>query len=296
MAKFLSFLLRDLLVLLVLWDKKNNNNNVVMSFQPLSKLMTTTTSSIVDVMTTARMSLANENAILKIQEEYRQMREKLRQGLLSFSLSLPEEGHDSDKNNNNSVVDPITFTQELLEKAADLAALQRYQQEEIIMEAQKELRHAQQDHVLADAMQHQAQEQYKMAQQQWKQLESFEDVKSGYEDQERLRDMSVAHAAEHMEHDAKELSLESQFHELEALDREDRAVEFPHLLERNEKELHDTLKAVRKYQNERAMEEWGQKAAPQHEQFLGILNTKFNNIMGHGYDDRDGSANGEISF
>ncbi|KAG7337368.1 hypothetical protein IV203_000017 [Nitzschia inconspicua] len=214
----------------------------------------------------ARMSLANENAILKIQKEYGQLREKLRQGLL-------HEGEGVD-------VDPIAFTQELLEKATDMVALQRYQQEEIIMKAAKELRHARSDHVLADAVQQQAHEEYEMAQEALQQLESFEDSVSGYEDRERLRDMSVAHAASHVEHDARELSLESQFQELEASEKQDRAVEFLHRLEEIEEELHDTLIAVMKFKNEHAMEEWAKNEAPKHEEFLGILNTQFNNMNG----------------
>jgi hypothetical protein len=220
------------------------------------------------------MSKANENAILQIQEEYRELREKLRQGLL--------KDEDGD-------LDSIALTQELLEKARDMAALQRYRQEEIIMGAQKDLRHAQQDHVLADAVQQQAHEEYKIAQEQLQQLESFEDTGTGYEDRERLRDMSVVHAASHIEHDAKEISVESQFQELEAADKKDRAIEFLHHLENIEEELRETLKAVKEYKNERAMQQWAKTEASKHEHFLGILNTKFNTAD-------HGDSSGEVSF
>lgn len=204
--------------------------------------------------TVLRMSLENENAIAKIQESYRQMRENLRQSLQS--------GKD---------IDSIAFTEELLQKAADMAALQRYQQERIILEAQKELRHAEMDHVLADAFKQQAHAESVLAEEQLEELEAFDDE---FEDQERLRDLSVAHAAAHIEHDAKELSIESQFHELEANEKKDRAEEFLHQLESIEEELKETIKTVLKYKNEHAMEEWAKAEADKHENFMNTVKTR----------------------
>ena len=208
--------------------------------------------------TVLRMSLDNENSIAKIQEDYREMREKLRQGLEAGSL-----------------LDPIAFTEELLQKAADMAALQRYQQEEIIQDAQKELRHAEMDHVLADAVHQQAHAESQLAQEQVEELEAFEE---GYEDQERQRDLSVAHANAHIEHDAEELSIESQFHELEASEKKDRAEEFLHQLEAIETELKETIKAVLKYKNEHSMAEWAKAEAEKHEDFIKTVKTRLTSI------------------
>lgn len=234
------------------------------SFLPLPNVRSSPSTMI------ARMSLANENAILKLQEEYRQMREKFRHRLLH-----EQDGVDDD-------LDTIAFTQELLEKAADMAAFQRYQQEEVVLEAEKELRHAHQDHVLADATQQQAHEESKIAQEELAKLEFFEDLDSGYEDQERLRDLSIAHAASHLEQDAKELSVESQFQEMEASEKKERALEFIRHLEDIEEELKDTLKAVKEYKNDRAMDEWVQREAPKHEHFLRDLSSRFDTMIGDG--------------
>jgi hypothetical protein len=186
-----------------------------------------------------RMSLENENAIAKIQDDYRQLREKLYLGL-----------------NGKQHIDPIEFTEELLKKAADMAALQRYHQEEIISEAEKNLRHAHQDHILADAVKQQAHAESVLAQEQAEELEHFEDTKSGYENLERRRDMSVAHTAHHLEEDATELSIEAQFQELEAEEEVDRATDVLHKLEEIEHELKDTVKTLLEYKNEKAMAEW----------------------------------------
>jgi hypothetical protein len=206
----------------------------------------------------ARMSVDNENAITKIQEEYRQMREELQQGL---------EGVKD--------IDPVAFTEELLQKAADMAALQRYQQEEIILDAEKELRHAEMDRVLADAREQQAHAESVLAQEQVEELEAFEDE---FEDQERLRDLSVAHAAAHIEHDARDLSIESQFHELEASEKKDRAEEFLRQLEGIEAELKETIKTVLKYKNEHAMKEWAKAEAVKHKDFIDNVKTKLKSI------------------
>ena len=205
-----------------------------------------------------RMSLKNENAISEIQERYREMRETLRQSL--------EAGEG---------IDPIAFTEELLQKAADMAALQRYQQESIIVDAQKELRHAEMDHVLADAVKQQAHAESVLAQEQVEELEAFEDE---FEDKERQRDLSVAHAAAQIEHDAKELSIESQFHELEAAEKRDRAEEFLHQLQEIEAELRETIKTVLQYKNEHAMEEWAKAEASKHKDFIGAVKTKLSSI------------------
>ena len=186
-----------------------------------------------------RMSMENENAIAKIQDDYRQLKEKLYLGL-----------------NGKQDIDPIEFTEEMLEKAADMAALQRYHQERIISEAEKTLRHAHQDHILADAIKQQAHTESELAQEQAEELEHFEDTNSGYEDLERRRDMSVAHTAHHFEEDATERSIEAQFQELEAVEEVDRATDVLHQLEEIEHELKDTVKTLLQYKNEKAMAEW----------------------------------------
>jgi hypothetical protein len=208
-----------------------------------------------------RMSLDNDSAILRIQEDYRQLREKIHQGM--------EE---------NQGIDPIAITEELLEKASNMVAIQRYQQEQILLDAQKQLRHAQQDHTLAHAIQQQAHEESLLAQQQVKQVESFEDQHTGYEDQERLRDMSIAHAAARLEHDAKDQSVESQFQELEACEKQDEALELLHHLESIEEELRETIKAVFKYKTDHAREEWAKQEAERHENFLNPLKAKLTSI------------------
>jgi hypothetical protein len=225
------------------------------AFQPLSMGKATPR------VMTATQSSANANAIFQIQEDYRLLRERLQQSLAAGKQEI----------------DPIAFTEEMLDKASDLAALQRYQQNEILSQAQKELRHARQDHVLADAIQQQAHIEYMLAKEQADLLEGFED-KDGYEDLERLRDMSVAHAESQLEHDAKELSLESQFLELEAEEKQDRAIELLLRLGGIEKELKETMKALKKYKNEKAMEEWIQQEAPKHEAFINNMKMELSTI------------------
>jgi hypothetical protein len=202
-----------------------------------------------------QMSLDNDKAISQIQDYYRLLGEKLHLGL---------KGEQD--------IDPIEFTEDLLKKASDMAALQRYHQELVISDAEKELRHAQQDHILADAYKQQAHGESVMAEEQAEELEHFEDPKSGYEEQERLRDMSVAHAAHRLEEDANEISIESQFKELEAAEKRDRACDVLQELERIEQELKETMKTLLEYKNEKAMAEWAKKDV------IHAVKTKLNSI------------------
>jgi hypothetical protein len=169
-------------------------------------------------------------------------------------------------------VDKEQVAQAILEKAIDVADVQRYKQMEIIDEASKELIHASDDKMRAHALHEQAHAEAMSAEREAALLESID---AGYEDMERLRDLSVAHASHDLENDAEEHELYSSFKELEASAKKEKADILLKLLERNEAQLKDSLKQLRDFHYKKAAEEWvkakeeWEKAeAPKHDEFL----------------------------
>ena len=165
----------------------------------------------------------------------------------------------------NRKVEADQVAETILEKAVDVAAVQRYEQMEIIDEASKELMHASDDKVRAHALHEQAHVEAMSAE---REAAFVESIDAGYEDLERLRDLSVAHAAHHLENNAKDLEIESAFKELEASSKMEAAAELLKQLEENEAQLKDSLKQMRDRRNTKAMEEWKKTEAPKHDMFL----------------------------
>jgi hypothetical protein len=109
---------------------------------------------------------------------------------------------------------------------------------------------------LAEAMNRQAHNDYVAAQEQASMLESSIDDNDDYDDKERLRDLSVAHAAHHLEDDTKNRIVDAKFHELEAEAKIDEAKDILKNLEENEEELKATLKELKSFKQKKAMEKW----------------------------------------
>ena len=101
----------------------------------------------------------------------------------------------------------------------------------------------------------------------------LESIDAGYEDMERLRDLSVAHASRDLENDAEEHELYSSFKELDASAKIEKADILLKLLERNEAQLKDSLKQLRDFHYKKAAEqwvkakeEWEKTEAPKHDE------------------------------
>jgi hypothetical protein len=132
--------------------------------------------------------------------------------------------------------------------------------------------HASDDKMRAHALHEQAQAEAMSAEREAALIESFD---AGYEDMERLRDLSVAHASHDLENDAEELEMYSSFKELEASAKKEKADILLKLLERNETVLKYSLKQLRDYHYKKAAEEWvkakeewEKTEAPKHDDFL----------------------------
>jgi hypothetical protein len=172
-------------------------------------------------------------------------------------------------------VEAEQVAQVILEKAVDVAAVQRYQQMEIVDEAQEELMHATDDRMRAHALHEQAHAEAMSAEHEASLIESLD---AGYEDMERLRDLSVAHAAHNLENDTEDLEITSAFKEVEASSRKEAAEELLKQLEENEAQLKDSLKQMRDFPNTKAIEEWKNAEAPKHKMFLDKVKELMNRL------------------
>jgi myosin heavy subunit len=198
-------------------------------------------------------SAIHDEAIARLQNEYHELQKHLRQDLM-------EKGD----------IDGTAFAESMLEKAADLAAFQRYKQEEAVGVAQKKTEQAKEDISRAQAANRQAHYDAAAAAEQAALVESIDDE---YEDLERRRDLSVVHAAHHLEEDSEDQIVEALFQELDAEVAEDAAFELLKQLEEHEKQLKETLKELKLFRKGKAMEEWASDLA-KHESFLKRVKTK----------------------
>ena len=163
-------------------------------------------------------------------------------------------------------VETAEIAEEMIEKAADLAALHRYKQERIIDAAENERLHALDDARRAHLMEVEAHREAEFAELDSRLVEGFEDG-DGYEDMERLREHASAHAAHNLEYDAHELEVESSFLELEAEAIEFQAKEILEKVKDYEESLHNSLKRLRQRKMEAIKEEW-QQEADKHNAFI----------------------------
>ena len=166
-------------------------------------------------------------------------------------------------------------SQEMFEKAADITALEKYKQEEKLADANEHIAHAMGDMQRAQALQEQAHADAKWAEDE---AAMVENIDAGYEDLERLRDLSVSHAAHQLEEDARDLLVEATFQELKAEEEQHDAMELLSMLEQNEQLLKATIKELRGEKNEEAREKWEAHEMLQHVDFIKaakkILKTK----------------------
>ena len=184
---------------------------------------------------TRLLSSINDEAIARLQKEYRELQDVLLQDLEQHQMAEAKE-----------------VSEEMFEKAAELTAFQKYQQEEKLEEANEHLQKAIGDLEQAQALQEQAHADAEWSQDEANMVESLE---AGYEDLERLRDLSVHHAAQHLEEDARELVMEATFQELEAQAEQEDAVNLLRKLEHNERLLKDTIKQLKEEKNQQLREQ-----------------------------------------
>lgn len=193
-------------------------------------------------------SASNEEAIASLQGEYRRLQNLLLKDLGEHKM---REAKD--------------VTELMFEKAAELTAFQKYQQEEKFSKANENLQHAIGDLEKAQAMYEEARGDAEWAEDEAAMVESLD---AGYEDMERLRDLSVHHAAHQLEEDARDLVMEATFQELKAeIDIEDSA-ELLDILKRNELALKKTIEEMRKEKNAELREKFETHEMPKHQDFV----------------------------
>jgi hypothetical protein len=143
--------------------------------------------------------------------------------------------------------------QMMLEKAQDLAAFQKYKQEEIFDKANVDFRHAHADLEAAHILHESAAREACGAEREVAMVESVDDA---YEDKERARELAVAHAAQKLEKDARDLEVNAQFQEWEAEAERAQAAEILAEFEKHEKDLKGTLQELQNFRRENLLKTW----------------------------------------
>eukprot|EP00978_Attheya_sp_CCMP212_P014316 scaffold36394_cov54-Attheya_sp.AAC.2 len=153
----------------------------------------------------------------------------------------------------HGVVEAEEIAEEMIEKAIKITGAMRDVNTEHMASAEKELKHALENEELSEEMMAQAHKDSEAAMKQTLMLETMED---GYESMERLRDMSVAHAAHHVEEDAKSLYTAAKHEEEHAKSILDDASDTLAALEKNEADLKTALQGLRSLKREKDSAEW----------------------------------------
>jgi len=207
---------------------------------------------------TRLLSAYDDQAIARLQEEYRQLQDVLLQDLEEHKMAEAKD-----------------ISQEMFEKAAEMTSYQKHQQEEKLEEANEHLQHALSDLEHAQALQEQAHGDAEWSEDEAAMVESLE---AGYEDLERLRDLSVHHAAHHLEEDARNQVVEATFQELKAEAEQEDAAELLRMLQENEQILKATIQQLKEEKNHKAREKWEAHEMMKHVDFVKsvrrILKTK----------------------
>lgn len=215
---------------------------------------------------------STESFLAKLEEEYADLQDSL---LLELS-TMNVHGHDHAEE----------IVEDMLEKAADVAAFQRYRMEEVVEEADDEMRHARSDRRAARFVKEQAHQDAAMAAHD---ADMAKDFDGAYEDLERVRDLSVVHADQLLEKDAERLELNAETMELEAGDRKKYALSMLKELQEKESELRASLKELRHRKNEHSLKKWRHSSeAKEHHTFLQRIREKLRHysIRKHSQDAR----------
>eukprot|EP00563_Minutocellus_polymorphus_P020786 CAMPEP_0197719684 /NCGR_PEP_ID=MMETSP1434-20131217/3335_1 /TAXON_ID=265543 /ORGANISM="Minutocellus polymorphus, Strain CCMP3303" /LENGTH=255 /DNA_ID=CAMNT_0043304451 /DNA_START=81 /DNA_END=848 /DNA_ORIENTATION=+ len=202
--------------------------------------------------------VSTESYLAELESEYSQLQDSL---LLELSTTNIH-GHDHAEE----------IVEDMLEKAADVAAFQRYRMEEVVEEAEAEMKHARSDRRAAHFVKEQAHREAEMAAHDADMVKDFD---GAYEDLERTRDLSVVRADHLLERDAKQLDWDSETLELESGDRKKYALSMLKELQEKESELRASLKELRQRKNQHSLEEWRHSSeANEHLSFLQRIREK----------------------
>jgi hypothetical protein len=204
-------------------------------------------------------STSTESFLMELENEYADLQDSL---LLELS-TMNARDHDRSEE----------LVEGLLEKAADVAAFQRYRMEEVAEEAEDEMRHARADRRAAHFVKEQAHREAEMVAHDAHLVATESDA--AYGDQERSRDWSVARADHLLERDAERLELDAETLELEAGDRKKYALSMLRELRGKESELRASLKELRQSKNQHHLEGWRHTPeAEEHHSFLQRIREK----------------------
>ena len=183
---------------------------------------------------------STESFLAKLEADYADLQDSL---LLELS-TMNVHGHDHAEE----------IVEDMLEKAADVAAFQRYRMEEVAEEAEDEMRHARADRRAAHFVREQAHREAEMV----------------AHDAEM-----VAESDDLLERDAERLELDAETLELEAGDRKKYALSMLRELRGKESELRASLKELRQSKNQHHLEGWRHTPeAEEHHSFLQRIREK----------------------
>jgi ribosome-associated translation inhibitor RaiA len=144
----------------------------------------------------------------------------------------------------------------MLSKALATARAKRDVDNEHIEASHKLYDEAMADELECEATLHMVQEEAVAAEHMVNMLETIDNV---YEDLERVRDLSVAHAAHHQEQDIQTACTNAEQVALKAKQDMLNAEDSLHMLEKSEQELKAALKELQKAKQDLQMRTWQQK-------------------------------------
>lgn len=201
----------------------------------------------------------NNEALERLQQDFHEMQDRL----------LDDLAHDKR-------VSAEEVVQEMLEKAASVTAVQRYMAQDRLEEARMKHERAADDRQRASLWREKAHQDALGAEHE---VELVESMNAAYEDLERVRDLSVAHAAHELEEGAKDLEIESTFRDLEAIAQMESAEEALIQLKVNEEHLKESLKQLREMKSDKAVKDWvAAKHHKMHKWFLDRLQEAMHDI------------------
>jgi len=171
---------------------------------------------------------------------------------------------------NKNIEDDLVAQEEALQEALRLTALEKFKQQEVAEIALRDFRQAAGDLDQAHSLGEEAHKDLEGSKDQVELLEStIEGAKDNgdsiidhYETTERLRDLSVSHAAQHQEEFAKLEEEIAGVRELVAMEKHREATELLKELERKEQDLKAKLRQVHDDRIATAIREWSARNLP----------------------------------
>lgn len=224
------------ILIFVLWASSVESFGIVPATGTFSRFST----SLAALKSSSPTPSPYDEVLDRLQGEYKALQDELLEDLV--------------KKNDKAAAEDVA--EEMLEKAAATVAVQKYKHQEELDKAHADALNAEEDVKKVKALEREAHGDAEGADAEAGMLETID---AAYEELERLRDSSVAHASRHLEEDLRDVEIESTFRQLEAEDREEKEAETLERLDENLRRLQQTVRDLREERRQRARDKWSEK-------------------------------------